>query len=33
MDMGLLAEESVIAQRLGKLGKKKDSAVLRAAAE
>jgi hypothetical protein len=31
--MGLLAEESVIAQRLGKLGKKKGSAVLRAAAE
>lgn len=26
--MGLLAEESVIAQRLGKLGKKKASAVL-----
>lgn len=31
--MGLLAEESVIAQRLGKLGKKKGSAVLSAAAE
>jgi len=30
--MGLLAEESVISQRLGRLGKKKGSAVLAAAA-